>query len=76
MEKILAAYRRASKQWSATMNKLAQGKIRDNCHTPLSCLLLLNVYFVLICLLLCVILKLSILLPVVRQRGRKRTMVG
>jgi TP53 regulating kinase-like protein len=36
MERILAAYRRASKQWSATMNKLAQ----------------------------------------VRQRGRKRTMVG
>ncbi|KAJ1687348.1 hypothetical protein LUZ63_018738 [Rhynchospora breviuscula] len=36
MEKILAAYRKASKQWSATMNKLAQ----------------------------------------VRQRGRKRTMVG
>ncbi|KAJ3702465.1 hypothetical protein LUZ61_006170 [Rhynchospora tenuis] len=36
MEKIIAAYRKASKQWSATMNKLAQ----------------------------------------VRQRGRKRTMVG
>uniref|UniRef100_A0A453G2I1 non-specific serine/threonine protein kinase n=3 Tax=Triticeae TaxID=147389 RepID=A0A453G2I1_AEGTS len=36
MEKILAAYRKASRQWCATTNKLAQ----------------------------------------VRQRGRKRTMVG
>lgn len=64
MEKILAAYRKASKQWSATMNKLAQGKGQF-------CILSIFLLF-----LFCVLLNLSVLLYTVRQRGRKRTMVG
>lgn len=67
MERVLAAYRKSSKQWSSTINKLAQGMKAE--AYPIFLFLSSAVMFV---LQWYVILTLF----AVRQRGRKRTMVG
>ncbi|ONM31486.1 hypothetical protein ZEAMMB73_Zm00001d040520 [Zea mays] len=69
MEKILAAYRKASKQWCSTQNKLAQG-MAWSCWP-----LWQRMAFVASCTDVSSDF-LSTLRKTMRQRGRKRTMVG
>ena len=67
MERILAAYRKSSKQWSSTLNKLAQGMKVEvyPLFFPSSAILFVLQWYVM-----------PLPLFAVRQRGRKRTMVG
>jgi hypothetical protein len=69
MEEILAAYRKASKQWCSTQNKLAQG-MAWSCRP-----LWQRMAFIASCTDVSSDF-LSNLCKTVRQRGRKRTMVG
>jgi hypothetical protein len=69
MEKILAVYRKASKQWCSTQNKLAQG-MAWSCRP-----LWQRTAFVASCIDVSSDF-LSTLCKTVRQRVRKRTMVG
>jgi hypothetical protein len=65
MDQILAAYRKSSKQWSSTMNKLADGTTFHLIVFKIKIFSSRNSTYLLTSSQL-----------VVRQRGRKRTMVG
>nr|CAN65337.1 hypothetical protein VITISV_023850 [Vitis vinifera] len=72
MDRILAAYRKSSKQWSSTLNKLAQGAALLSYSFSVVLVhffshVILYVIFLFFYCFTCI---------AVRQRGRKRTMVG